>query len=94
MLTRSERASLDLRHHRGDPGDLGVADDASGESRADDAQVEQILAARQTTRAVEEREPADVPLPHGERSTLPSAKTVTFRWISGSSPSSCQKTTP
>ena len=37
---------------------------------------------------------ADVPLPHGERSTSPSAKTVTFRWVSGFAPSSCQKITP
>ena len=26
---------------------------------------------------------ADVPLPHGERSTSPSANTVTLRWVSG-----------
>ena len=37
---------------------------------------------------------AEVPLPHGERSTSPSANTVTFRCVSGSSPSSCQKITP
>ena len=44
---------------------------------------------------------ADVPLPHGERSTSPSAKTVTLRWVSATPAagrlavgSSCQKITP
>ena len=66
--------------------DRRLAGDATGEGRVDDAPVAEGLpgpaggppAWRSANRA-------DVPLPHGERSTSPSAKTVTLRWVRAAS---------
>ena len=41
----------------------------------------QLVAAREPPLAVSSASRAEVPLPHGERSTSPSAKTVTFRCV-------------
>src|SRR5262249_10607679 len=56
VLAGPMRASLDLGDHRGLPCDLRVADDARAELAADDAQVAQLLAARELAGRVEERE--------------------------------------
>ena len=88
MLAGAIRASLDLGDDRRNARDLGVADDARAELGVDDAEVRaprRAEAARLRSRSASR---ADVPLPHGERSTSPSANTVTLRCVNGLS-SSC-----
>src|SRR5712691_9466839 len=53
VLARAMRAALDLGDHRRTARDLRVTDDACPELAADDAQVAQLLAARQLTGRVE-----------------------------------------
>jgi hypothetical protein len=61
-------------------------DDAAAELGADDREVRSGASRRQLARRVEEREPRRRPAPHGERSTSPSANTVTLRCASGRRP--------
>ena len=76
-------------------GDVRLADDAAREARADDREVaEQLAAPRSLPAASSSASRAEVPEPQGERSTSPSANTVTFRWVNGARSSSCQKMTP
>src|SRR6188768_440833 len=63
MLAGSESASHDLREDGRDAGDLLLADHATGEDGAEDAQVYEIVATREPTRAVEEGEPGRGPAP-------------------------------
>ena len=91
--TRPVRGSLDLGDDRA-PGHVDLADDPARELRADDRAVAKLVAAPSRPSSCRSASRADVPLPHGERSTSPSANTVTFRCVSGSSASCCQKITP
>ena len=78
-----EGRALDLGDHRGPTTDVRLADDPTEERGVDDAPLaerrptvgsERPASARSASRA-------DVPLPHGDRSTSPSANTVTLRWV-------------
>ena len=93
VLARPIRAALDLGDHRRDAGDFGSRRHGQ-ELAADDAAVDRAPRHAAAARRSSSASRADVPLPHGERSTSPSANTVTLRCVSGLSASSCKKITP
>src|SRR5215208_1449760 len=57
VLARAMCGTLDLGDHGRHAGDLGVADDATTELAADAAEVSQLVAARQLSGGVEQRQP-------------------------------------
>ena len=83
MGARAVGAALDLGDHGRPAGDFGVGDDPGAELGVDDALVDELGAAGELAGRSSRARRAEVPLPQGERSTSPSAKTVTLRCRSG-----------
>ena len=67
----------------GRPANVGVPHDASGELGADDREMSQQRSRGSRPSSSRSASRAEVPEPHGERSTSPSANTVTLRCVSG-----------
>ena len=86
----------DLRDHRRAPSTSTVLEHRADERAADDRVVPQHRARRQRPSAARTASRAQVPEPHGERSTSPSAKTVTLRWCTcpSASPRSSNQIVP
>ena len=82
MPAGAVRAALDLGDDSHAPGELNLLDDPAAELAADDREMTELGAAGSSPDASSSASRADVPLPQGERSTSPSAKTVTLRCVS------------